>query len=164
MSASPGRSQANSHRSPQVEGTPASASRLVFPGDLYYLVEHQTWARLMEDGSVVVGITSLGVALSGEIYMCRVKPIQSEVDQGKSIAVVELAKSIVSVKSPVRGVVTRVNPLLTSRPELVHLDPYGEGWLAHMQVIDFGADRAQLAHGETVAALMSRHAWLNKLK
>ena len=44
-----------------------------FPDDLYYLVEHQVWARFDDDGVATVGITSLGIHLAGDIYMCRPK-------------------------------------------------------------------------------------------
>jgi glycine cleavage system H protein len=138
---------------------------LEFPGDLYYLVEHQVWARVDADDSAVVGITSLGIRLAGEIYMCRPKRAGSNVEQGHSIAVVELAKSIVSVKSPVSGTVIEINLRLETEPELVHTVPYGEGWLARVALADFAADRASLAHGETtVAPAMEHQAWLNKLE
>ena len=134
-----------------------------FPSDLHYCVEHQVWARLQGDGTATVGITSLGIALAGgEIYMCRPKAVGTVVEAGRSLAVVELAKSIVSVKSPVSGVVVEVNPLLAESPERVHEDCYGEGWLARLQLADFEADRAALLHGEPVAAAMEHHAWLNR--
>jgi glycine cleavage system H protein len=134
-----------------------------FPDDLHYLVEHQVWARLEGDGTATVGITALGIAQAGEIYMCRPKWPGSVVEQGRSVAVVELAKSIVSVKSPVSGTVAAINAALEKSPELVHRDPYGEGWLARVQLFDFEADRAVLLHGEPVAAAMAHHAWLSRM-
>jgi glycine cleavage system H protein len=136
---------------------------LDFPADLHYLVEHQVWARVQADGTATVGITSLGIRLAGEIYMCRPKRVGAVVAQGESIAVVELAKSIVSVKSPVGGTLVEVNPRLADEPELVHADPYGEGWLAKLRLAGFEADRPRLAHGEAVAAAMEHHAWLNQV-
>ncbi len=135
----------------------------LFPSDLHYCVEHQVWARLQGDGTATVGITSLGIALAGgEIYMCRPKAVGTVVEAGRSLAVVELAKSIVSVKSPVSGVVVEVNPVLADAPERVHEDCYGQGWLARLQLADFEADLAGLLHGEPVAAAMEHHAWLNR--
>ncbi len=136
---------------------------LEFPDELHYLVEHQVWARLEGDGTATVGITALGIAQAGEIYMCRPKWPGSVIEQGRSIAVVELAKSIVSVKSPVRGTVAAINAALEKTPELVHRDPYGQGWLARVQLADFEADRAALLQGEPVAAAMERHAWLSRM-
>ena len=138
-------------------------SEHTFPLDLHYCVEHQVWARLQGDGTATVGITSLGIALAGgEIYMCRPKAVGTVVEAGRSLAVVELAKSIVSVKSPVSGVVVEVNPVLADAPERVHEDCYGQGWLARLQLADFEADLAGLLHGEPVAAAMEHHAWLNR--
>lgn len=135
----------------------------VFPAGLHYDVEHQTWARAEADGSVTVGITALGIRLSGEVYMCRPKPVGQAVERGRSVAVVELAKSIVSVKSPVGGVVCAVNPLLANEPERVHLDPYGSGWLARITPTDWAADQTTLLVDEAaVAQAMGHHAWLHR--
>jgi len=131
---------------------------LAFPADLLYLVEHDVWARLHGDGTATVGITALGIKLSGEIYMCRVKPVGSEIEQGRAVAVVELAKAIVSVKSAVAGTVLAVNPLLEETPELVHRDPYGDGWLARLALRDIDADLKRLVQGDAVADAMARHA------
>jgi len=134
-----------------------------FPDALHYHVEHQTWARVEGDGSATVGITALGIKLSGEIYMCRPKSVGQVVEQGKSIAVVELAKAIVSVKSPLSGTVVGVNAQLATAPELVHLDPYGRGWIARLAPAAWDRERAALVHGESVAVAMAHHAWLNQL-
>lgn len=131
------------------------------PPELHYLIEHQVWARLHEDGSATVGITALGIRMSGEIYMARPKGVGVAVVQGGSVGVVELAKSIVSVKTPVGGVVLEVNAALAGRPQLVHQDPYGRGWLARICPDDFERDRPQLVHGAAVATAMAAHARLH---
>lgn len=125
---------------------PMDASALHLPSDLRYLVEHDVWARLHDDGSATVGITALGIKLSGEIYMCRVKPAGSVIERGRSVAVVELAKAIVSVKSAVGGRVIEVNARLEETPELVHRDPYGDGWLARLVLRDAEDDLRHLAY------------------
>jgi glycine cleavage system H protein len=132
------------------------------PPELHYLIEHQTWARLEADGTASVGITALGIQLSGEIYMCRAKRVGTEVAQGGSIAVVELSKSIVAVKSPVSGTVVQVNARLDEYPELVHRDPYGAGWIARLRLTDLAADQPALVHGPAVAPAMAHHAWLHR--
>ncbi len=134
-----------------------------FPPDLHYLIEHQVWARLHPDGTATVGITALGIRLSGEIYMCRPQRVGTRVEQGRSVAVVELAKSIISVKSPVTGRVVAINERLEEHPELVHQDPYGDGWLARIETSDFVSDRKLLLHGSAVAPAMAHQAWLNRL-
>lgn len=131
-----------------------------FPDGLHFHAEHQVWARLEGDGTATVGITAMGVGQAGEVYMCRPKLVGTRVQQGQGIAVVELAKSIVSVKSPVSGTVVAANARLAGAPELVHTDPYGAGWLARLELADWPADLARLLHGDAVAAPMQHQAWL----
>jgi glycine cleavage system H protein len=135
---------------------------LDFPDALYYQVEDQVWAREEADGSVSVGITALGIRLSGEVFMCRPKRVGSEVERARSVAVVELAKSIVSVRSPLAGRVRAVNESLEHAPQQVHRDPYGSGWIARLQPADWARDRALLLHGPSVAAAMLEHARLHR--
>ena len=136
----------DSHSLPPCElFNPMKPFDLPFPEDLHYLVEHDVWARLHDDGTATVGITALGIKLSGEIYMCRVKPPGTVVEQGRAVAVVELAKAIVSVKAALSGRVIAINPRLEDVPELVHRDPYGEGWLARIEHVGGEAGEADLA-------------------
>lgn len=139
-----------------------TAAGLEFPDALYYQVDDQVWARAQDDGSFTVGITALGIELSGEVFMCRPKRVGTPVERGRSVAVVELAKSIVSVRSPLAGTVLAVNPALEQTPQLVHRDPYGSGWIARLQATDWDRDRALLLHGPAVAAAMAQHAWLHR--
>lgn len=135
-----------------------TSSLITLPADLHVLIEHQVWARVHGDGTATVGITQLGIALSGEIYMCRPRRVGSAVVQGGTVAVVELSKSIVAVKSPVTGTIVEVNPALEDRPDWVHRDPYGAGWIARLRLDDFAADQAQLLHGAAASEAMAEHA------
>ena len=136
----------------------APRSLTALPADLRVLVEHQVWARVHDDGTATVGITPLGIALSGDVFMCRPKRVGSVVAQGGTIAVVELSKSIVAVKSPVSGTVLEVNPALDDRPDWVHREPCGAGWIARLRLTDLAADQARLLHGPALEAAMAEHA------
>jgi glycine cleavage system H protein len=135
---------------------------MTHPPDLHYLIEHQVWARLHAGGTASVGITALGIRLSGEVYMCRAKRPGTAIKQGDTLAVVELSKSIVAVKSPVTGTVVEINEALQAQPELVHRDPYGAGWIARLRLTDLVADHAALLTGDAVAPAMAHHAWLHR--
>jgi len=141
-----------------------SVAGVPFPSGFWLWAEDQTWAQLLPGGHVRIGITALGLKASGEVYMCRPKPAGSEVEQGRSVGVVELAKSVVSVKSPLSGAVVRVNEALEDKPELVHQSPYEGGWLVELAPSALEAEKAKLAVGEeAVCAAMQAWAWLNKL-
>lgn len=134
------------------------------PADHLYLIEHQVWARVDADGLVTQGITALGVRLSGEVYMCRPKGVGLVVEQGKSMGVVELAKSIVSVKSPLSGEVVEVNARLREEPELVHRDPYGAGWLMRLRPSALAVEQSTLVTGDAIADAMASHARLFRIE
>jgi glycine cleavage system H protein len=137
---------------------------MVMPPGLWLWSEDQTWAEPLPGGNVRVGITALGLRASGEVYMCRPKAAGSVVEQGRSIGVVELAKSIVAVKSPLSGTVVRVNSVLQERPERVHQSPYGDGWLVELAPSTLDDEKARLAIGEhAVREAMQHWAWLNKI-
>ena len=95
--------------------------------------------------------------------MCRAKRVGTPVAQGGTVAVVELSKSVVAVKSPVSGTVVAVNEALEDRPELVHRDPFGDGWIARLQLTAWDTDQSALLTGEAVAPAMAHHAWLHRL-
>ncbi|HMN20453.1 MAG TPA: glycine cleavage system protein H [Ottowia sp.] len=134
------------------------------PPELHYLPEHQVWARLEGDGTATVGITQLGIQLSGEIYMCRPKRPGTALAQGETVAVVELAKAIVPVKTPVSGTVIEGNPALEERPQLVHRDPFGTGWIARLQLNDFELDRPALLTGAAAQAATAEEARARRLE
>ena len=139
-------------------------SGLELPPGLWLWAEDQTWAQPLPDGQVRVGITALGLKASGEVYMCRPKPVGSAVEQGRSIGVVELSKSIVAVKSPLSGVVVKINEALEEKPELVHQSPYDAGWLAELAPSNLEAEKAGLAIGDAaIHEAMTHWAWLNQL-
>jgi glycine cleavage system H protein len=118
-----------------------------YPEDCFYMLEHDMWCKPQASGRVLVGVTAFGIHLSGDFYMCRPKPSGTPLLQGQTLALAELSKSVVSIKSPASGTVVEVNPLLEATPEIVHQDPYGRGWLALMAPDCWHENLALLAHG-----------------
>lgn len=123
-----------------------------YPDDCFYFLEQDMWCRPLDDGRMRVGVSAFGVHLSGDFYMCRPKRAGTAVGQGQTLGIVELSKSIVTVKTPVSGMIEEVNPLLEDTPELIHQDPYGRGWLVVIAADRWQQDLPQLAHGATLAA------------
>src|SRR5262245_47808895 len=68
-----------------------------FPDDRYYLLEHDTWARLDGDGQVTVGLTSLGAHISGEFIEFMPKAIGTAIERDRSLGVLEMSKVLRSV-------------------------------------------------------------------
>jgi glycine cleavage system H protein len=126
-----------------------------YPEAYFYFLEHDMWCCPQEDGTIRVGVSGFGVHLSGDFFMCRPKAPGTVLVQGQTLGVVELSKSIVTVKTPVSGTVVTVNPLLQDMPELIHLDPYERGWLVDIAPDRWEQDLLQLAHGFVLEAAAS---------
>ena len=126
-----------------------------FPDDLYYLVEHDTWARRDADGRVTVGLTSLGAHISGEFIEFMPKAVGTEIDRERSLGVLEMSKVIRAVRSPLAGTVAASNLRATQRAKLINEDPYGDGWLIKVRVSDPG-DFDDLMDSEEYEELVAR--------
>jgi glycine cleavage system H protein len=104
------------------------------PTDLRYTEQHE-WVR--DDGDVVtVGITRYAQDQLGDVVYVDLPTAGAEVSVGEAFGEVESTKSVSDLYAPVTGVVVERNEDLDERPELVNLDPYGEGWLVTIRVAD----------------------------
>jgi glycine cleavage system H protein len=117
-----------------------------FPIELKYASSHE-WARLEDDGTVVVGITDHAQDALGDIVYVELPEIGAEVDAGAEVAVVESVKAASDIYSPVSGEVVRVNSALEDEPELVNSSAYEDGWLFVVSMGD-GEDLSELMDAE----------------
>jgi glycine cleavage system H protein len=98
------------------------------PADLKYLESHE-WARVESDGTVTIGISDHAQGALGDLVFVEVPEVGKALKKGGAAAVVESVKAASDVYSPVSGEVVAANESLSSAPELVNQDPYGQGWL-----------------------------------
>ncbi len=63
---------------------------------------------------------------------------------GGVLGEVESTKSVSEIYAPVAGTVAAVNTTLSSSPELVNSDPYGEGWICEITTSSSGDFDAML--------------------
>lgn len=125
------------------------------PNELKYTRTHE-WAQLMDDGTLRIGITAHAQDLLGDMVFVELPAIGRYVAAAQECAVVESVKAASDIYSPVAGEVIAVNEALTSNPELVNKDPYGEGWLMRLKPSNGSADLNGLltaaAYAEMIAA------------
>jgi glycine cleavage system H protein len=105
------------------------------PGDLKFLKSHE-WARVEDSGEVTVGISEHAQSLLGDLVYVELPAVGDKVTVGAAAAVVESVKAASDVYSPVSGTVTSVNEALNDKPETIHEDAYGEGWLFTLAIDD----------------------------
>ena len=125
-----------------------------FPTDLKYSKEHE-WVR--QDGRrVVVGITDFAQSQLGDIVFVELPAVGAAITAGKRFSVVESVKAVSDIFAPINGKVVEINEALNDTPEKVNQDPYGDGWIAVVEVaeetsfddlMDSEAYAAQVAKG-----------------
>ncbi len=104
-----------------------------FPDDLFYSPDH-IWVRELGEDKAVVGITDYAQDQLGKVLYADLPAVGDTLVLGDEMGAVESAKSVSDLISPLNGEVTRVNEALADTPSLLNDDPYGEGWLAEVEL------------------------------
>ena len=107
------------------------------PADLRYSEAHE-WVR-MEGDVATIGITAYAQDSLGDIVFVELPAIGRTLAVGEGFGVVESVKAVSDVYSPVEGSVVEVNNALEQLPENINHQPYGEGWMVRIQVLDLSA-------------------------
>ena len=105
-----------------------------YPDDLRYSKEHE-WVRA-EESHATIGITSFAADELGDIVFVELPEVGSSLTQFGTFGVVESVKAVSDLFSPVSGTVAEVNEALREAPELLNSDPFGEGWIARVELSD----------------------------
>ena len=105
------------------------------PEELKYVETHE-WAREDGDETVIVGITDYAQGALGDVVYVELPEVDSEVEMGDEVAVVESVKAASDIYAPLSGTITEVNESLEGNPELVNTDPYRDGWFFRLKLRD----------------------------
>lgn len=104
----------------------------MYPGDLKYSKEHE-WVKV-DSGIATVGITSHAQSELGDIVYVELPKVGVKFVAMKEFGVVESVKTVSTLYSPVSGEVAEINSILSSKPEVVNTDPYGQGWMIKIKM------------------------------
>jgi glycine cleavage system H protein len=104
----------------------------MYPDDLKYHKEH-TWARV-SGNQATIGITDYAQESLGDIVYIEMPEMDNVVDASAEMSEIESTKATSSVISPVSGTVVKVNEDLSETPEIINEDPYGNGWIAVVEM------------------------------
>jgi len=105
-----------------------------YPEDLKYHREHD-WARI-EGDTATFGITWYAQDSLGEVVFYEPPEVGATIAKDETYTEVESVKAVSDVYAPLSGEVTEVNDALADSPETINEDPYGNGWLAKVQLSD----------------------------
>lgn len=108
-----------------------TADKFVFKvkKDLRYSKD-EVWVKQETDGNIRVGLTDFGQRRAGDLVFAEVQPVGTKVYSGSFMGSYETIKMVQDILSPADGEIIEVNPHIDSKPEVINMDPYGEGWLA----------------------------------
>ncbi|GMI11878.1 hypothetical protein TrLO_g13298 [Triparma laevis f. longispina] len=89
------------------------------------------------DGSIAkIGITDFAQAALGDIVFVDLPEVGDDVEKGESFGSVESVKAASDVYSPVSGVVTEVNEVLSDEPGTVNTAAESDGWFIKVEMSD----------------------------
>ena len=125
----------------------------MYPSNLKYSKEHE-WVKV--DGHVAtVGITAHAQSSLGDIVYVELPKVGAKYNAMKEFGVVESVKTVSTLYCPVSGEVAEVNTKLSSAPEAINNDPYGEGWMIKLKMTN-PSDLDKLLSASDYEALLKK--------
>ncbi len=115
------------------------------------------WAKA-EGNLIRIGLSDFLQQSSGDVAFAEIKPTGTAVTFGDEIVTIETIKVDISLTSPVSGKVIEVNPAMETAPEAINQDPYGAGWLAVIDPMDWEADHRKLLDPQAYFAMIKVEA------
>ena len=124
-----------------------------FPEGLKFSKEHE-WV-LVEGKTATIGITEFAQEELGDIVYVELPEVGEKVVKDDPFGAVESVKAVSDVYAPVSGTVLEINDLLPDNPETINDDPYGDGWMIRVEMMDMD-DLRDLMSGEEYAEYVAQ--------
>jgi glycine cleavage system H protein len=136
----------------------------VVPRDLLYDVDKNVWLRF-EGDEVVVGMTDVAQTLCGKFVQITWKQPGRTVARGRSLAIVESAKWVGPLPSPLTSEIIANNEAGFAADILAaNKDPYGAGWLYRLRPTALDAERGALVDGKRAFELYKAFIDANEIR
>ena len=103
------------------------------PDYLRYTKEHE-WVQEITPTKFRIGITDFAQAALGDIVYIQLPKAEAAVSANSVCGEVESTKSVSEIYAPISGKVIAINSKLDSKPETINSDPYGDGWIAEIEI------------------------------
>jgi glycine cleavage system H protein len=105
-----------------------------YPDDLYYSREH-IWVRI-KGSQGTLGITNYAQHEMGDVLFADLVEEGTQVEKDEIFGTLESSKAVSELHAPVSGEILSINKDLDEEPSVVNDDPYGNGWLAVIEMDD----------------------------
>jgi glycine cleavage system H protein len=104
------------------------------PAELKYTKDHE-WVRV-EGNVATVGVTAFAQGELGDIVYVEVETEGETLEKEEIFGTVEAVKTVSDLYMPISGKIIEFNSNLEATPELVNSDPYGEGWMVKIELLN----------------------------
>jgi glycine cleavage system H protein len=84
--------------------------------------------------TATIGITDFAQSQLGDVVFLELPSTGRKLSAQEGFGVIESVKAASDLYSPVDGRIVVVNEKLSSKPELINSDPYGEGWILKVEL------------------------------
>jgi glycine cleavage system H protein len=128
----------------------------VFPDDLLYNVEDNTWIRVLPNHTIQLGITSLLAGIAGRFVRISLKKGPLPFSRGQSLGTLESEKFVGPVRSSVSGRLVESNSRVVEDPIIINRSCYVDGWIANLQPSDWEHDKLLLTIAADSRTMLSR--------
>ncbi len=129
-----------------------ATDRLYSPNGLWVLPLSE------EQNRVRIGVTDYLQQHNGDVAFISVKPPGTTLVADADLAELETVKMTFTVPSPISGTVVETNRALEMTPEIVNQDPYGQGWLALIDVTGWDTEKPRLLDAQAYLSVMRAEA------
>ncbi len=103
-----------------------------FPENLKYTKDHE-WVRV-EDNIAIVGITDFAQSELGDIVYVEIETLGETLEKEAIFGTIEAVKTVSDLFMPVSGKVLSINDMISSKPESLNTDPYGNAWMIRIEM------------------------------
>ncbi|NNJ13419.1 glycine cleavage system protein H [Chloroflexales bacterium ZM16-3] len=134
------------------------------PEELYYHPAHDLWVRLDSEDTATLGMSDIAQTAAGKLLYVRFKGVGKRVKPGQSAATIESAKWVGPFVVPFAAEIMAVNTAYEQTLTLANTDPYGEGWLVKVRLLDPQAARAELITGAAAVAHFQQRIRDNQIR
>jgi len=105
-----------------------------FPKELKYTKDHE-WLRI-EENEAIIGITEFAQGELGDIVFIDIDSEGETLEKEEVFGSIEAVKTVSDLFMPINGKVLSFNKKLEDQPELINTDPYTEGWIIKITILD----------------------------
>ena len=108
--------------------------------DLFYYQKY-IWARMLEDGTVEVGVNNLFRESVGDIMYVDLPCHETRVEHGRLfVRILAADKQMHKLHVPIRGRVVGINHQINFNTDLINKDPFGKGWIVRLEPFNLEGD------------------------